>query len=895
MTPERFREIEALYQSARERGADVLATADPELRKVVESLLAQEPSDKSAGHSAAETMTQSIQTAIAVGSQLGPYKIEAVLGAGGMGQVFRAVDTRLARGVAIKISHETFTERFEREARMIAALNHPHICTLYDIGPNYLVMELVEGETIAARLKRGKLSIDETLRYGAQIADALAAAHARGITHRDLKPGNIMLTKAGVKVLDFGLAKSSRDDSLTATNVALGTPAYMAPEQFEAKDCDARTDIYALGLVLFEMASGKRLVQGESPSIKGTPQFSHIVERCLAKDPDERWQSASDVRKELEWARQMNLSPAAAQTAPSGAFRGIAGWIAAGILLLASVWLYFRTSAAPHVMRASIALPGNSINLHSFALSPDGRYVAISAQVNGKLQLWLRSLNAFQAQAMPSTDDGMYPFWSPDSRAIGFFAQGKLKTIAIDGGPAQALCEAPFGRGGTWNRDDVIVFSPTGAVEGLLQKVSAAGGAPTNLSTAKGVYEHPLFLPDGRHYLYSLGTPSAETTGIYLGSLGNPESKRILPDRSGMAFSAGQLLFVRDNTLMAQPLDTSSWQPKGGAIPFAADVSKTSNVDYAPVSASESGLLLYQTGGRLARNQIVWIDRQGKPGETVSAPGGVHNPTLSPDEKLLAFTRQAEGSVDVWIRDLAHETERRFTSTPNAVNGKPVWSPTGDRIVFQSSRTGTRDLYQKPASGGQEEVLLANHDSKIPTHWSHDGRFLLYTQTDPKTKRDIWVIPMEGAKVGEAFPFLHSESNEYLGQLSPNTHWMAYTSDESGQPEVYVRPFPTGQGQLSISLAGGEQPHWRADGKELFFLAADGKMMAVATKTGASLEPGKPQPLFDANLVRPPNEPLLDYDVTADGNRFLLSTTASSSASAVLLNLVTNWDTELKK
>jgi serine/threonine protein kinase len=895
MTPERFREIEALYQSAREHGADVLATADPELRKVVESLLAQEHSDKSLGRSAAET--QSMQTAVAVGSQLGPYKIEAVLGEGGMGQVFRALDTRLARGVAIKVSHEKFTERFEREARMIAALNHPHICTLYDVGPNYLVMELVDGETFAARLKKGKLSIDETLRYGAQIADALATAHARGITHRDLKPGNIMLTKSGVKVLDFGLAKSSRDHSLTATNVALGTPAYMAPEQFEAKDCDARTDIYALGLVLFEMATGRRLVPGDPAIVPDKPQFSHLVDRCLAKDPEDRWQAASDVRKELEWVRQAaSAASSAVVTSParSQVWLSIAVWIAAAVLLLGSTWLYLRAPATAQVLRSTVSLPGKSISLHSFAISPDGRYLAIAAQIGGKRQLWLRALDAFEAQPLPSTDEAMYPFWSPAGRSIGFFAEGKLKTIAINAGTAQTLCDAPFGRGGTWNRDDVIVFSPSGA---KLQRISATGGKPTDLTTAEGGKKHPAFLPDGRHFLYLTFTTSGEQSGIYLGSLDGGENQRVLPDISGLVFAAGQILFIRENALVAQPLDMKTWQPKGGVIPVAAGVSKSTNLDYAPVTASDTGLLLYQTGGELAVSQFSKTDRKGNFLGAEGAPGRVNNPSLSPDDKWLAYTRPSATSVDLWLRNLARGTEQRLAADPNYINGMAFWAPHGDRLVFQSDRNGIEDLYQKTADGSMEELLFANKYIKIPSQWSHDGRFIVYTQNDPKTRRDIWVLPMDGPKRGEPRLFLHSEYNEYLGQLSPDSSWMAYSSDESGRPEVYVKQFPAGQGQLSISLNGGERPHWRADGKELFFVAADGKMMAVPIKFGAdgSLQPGQPEALFDANLVRPPNEPLLDYDVYNDGQRFLLTTTAVGSGSAPMLNLVTNWVAALNK
>ena len=819
-----------------------------------------------------------------IGTRLGPYEITASLGAGGMGAVYRALDTRLGRYVAIKISASEFTGRFQREAQAISALNHPHICTLYDVGPNYLVMELVEGETLAARLKKGKLSLDDTVRLGGQIAAALAEAHSKGITHRDLKPSNVMIARNGAKVLDFGLAKSATDETRTLTQGVMGTPAYMAPEQREGKECDARTDIYSLGLTLREMATGRR----DGPAADLSPQLAHVVERCLAEDPGERWQSASDVRKELEWAGQLAAqSPGAA---PARSRLPFAGWLVAVILLLTGVgaWVYLRP-AASRTIRSAIALPGNSAHVQSFALSPDGRYLAIAAQLNGKHQLWLRALDASEVQPLSSTDNAIYPFWSPDSRFIGFFADGKLKKIAAGGGPSQSLCDAPFGRGGTWNDDDIIVFSPSAAADQKLQRVSAAGGVPVDVTRAVGGYKHPAFLPDGRHFLYMFVAASEQQSGIYLGSLDGKENRRLLPDISGITLAAGRILFIRDNTLVAQPIDLATGEPKGGVTPVAAGVSKTSNVDYAPVTASRTGLLVYQTGGT-AQNQFTWVDRTGMVLGTVGAPGLVDNPLLSRDEKWLAFTRPESQSVDVWLRDLVRGAERRFITVPLYVNGMPQWSPNGDRIVFQSDRLGPNDLYQKAVSGGAEELLLANSQTKLPTQWSRDGRYIVYTETDPKTRRDIWVLPMEGARPGTPASFLHTESNEFLGQLSPDGHWMAYTSDESGQRQVYVRPFPSGQGQWSISLAGGEASRWRGDGQELFFVAAGGKMMAVPVKsTGAAFEAGAPQPLFDANLIQPPNEPIFDYDVTADGKRFLITTTVSGSSSAIL-TLVENWD-----
>jgi dipeptidyl aminopeptidase/acylaminoacyl peptidase len=405
-----------------------------------------------------------------------------------------------------------------------------------------------------------------------------------------------------------------------------------------------------------------------------------------------------------------------------------------------------------------------------------------------------------------------------------------------------------------------------------------------------------VFLPDGRLFFYLWVGASEQQSGIFLGSLDGKENRRILMDTSGIAFAAGRILFIRDDTLVAQSIDVATGEPKGGVIPIASGVSKTANVDYAPVTASRTGLLVYQTGGGLVHNQITWVDRAGKVLGTVGAPGLVHNPALSRDEKWLAYTRPEHKSVDVWLRDLVRGAEQRFLMTPNSVNGFPQWSPKGDRIAFESDRLGgIGNLYLKATSGGEDQLLLANSHNKLPTQWSHDGRFIVYSEIDPKTKRDIWVLPMEGAKAGTPSPFLRSEFNEFHGQLSPDSHWMAYTSDESGQRQVYVRPFPAGPGQWNISLTGGEAPRWRGDGQELFFVAADGKMTAVPVKSmGTKFEPGTPQPLFDANLIEPPNEPILDYDVTADGKRFLIVTTASGSLPATL-NVVENWDADLQK
>ena len=839
------------------------------------------------------TPTETTTAAIGPGTLLGPYQIEAALGQGGMGQVFSAIDTRLGRRVAIKISQERFSDRFEREAKTISSLNHPHICTLYDVGPNYLVMELVAGETLDGRLKAGKLSLQHAIQFGEQIADAMAAAHAQGIVHRDLKPANIMLAKSGVKVLDFGLAKSESDDTLTGVNAVVGTPAYMAPEQRQGKGAGAGADIYALGLMLFEMSTGRRREGREAVHCPENFAFAHIVERCLADDPGERWQSAADVCRELHWASHAKSLAAAPQP------HGLSGWVAwtlvAGIVVLGAVLgrIYLQPKPAAAVLRSTLTLPGESVLIHSFALSPDGRYVAIAAQMTGRRQIWVRALDATEFQPLPGTEEGIYPFWSPDSRFIGFFSDGKLRRIAAGGGPAQAICDAPFGRGGTWNREGVIVFSPSAGPEFQLQRVAAAGGAPVNIThTSDGGLKHPFFFPDGRHFFFTAIAATTERSGIFLGTLDSNESHRLLSDRSGAVFAAGMLLFVRDNNLFAQPVDMPSGQPTGGVIPVAGGVVKTSNIDYAPVTASDTGLLLYQTGGDSRGSQFLWVDRTGKTLEAVGQPGLVNNPELSRDEKRLLFTRPTIGSIDVWMRDLARGTEQRFITSPPFEDGMARWSPTGDSAVFASDRLGHNDLYLK-RSDGQEQSLVVNNFYKMATQWSDDGRFIVYTQVEPQTKRDIWVLPVQGSAAGQPFAFLHTAANEFLGQLSPDSKWIAYTSDESGRREVYVRAFPSGQNPTSISPAGGEAPRWRADGRELFFVAADGRITAVPVKSaGSALELGTPIALFQANLVRSPNEPLIDYDVSSDGKRFLLTTPAAGPTSATL-NLISNWTATL--
>jgi serine/threonine protein kinase len=870
---------------------------------------------------------------LSVGNRLGSYEILAPIGTGGMGEVYRAHDTKLKRDVAMKLLPEEFAQdsgrmaRFEREAEVLASLNHPNIAAIYGIEEGALVMELVEGES-----PKGPLSFEEAWKIASQISDALEYAHEKGIVHRDLKPTNVKVTPEGVvKLLDFGLAKAFTEQTEAAANpersptltigateagVILGTAAYMAPEQAKGKRVNKRADIWAFGVVLYELLTGDRPFKGEDvpdtlaqvltkePDLAKAPRkVQKLLRRCLEKDPKKRLRDIGDVRCLLEEEPQDE----GLHRTRFGTF-GVGSSIAAAVLLIALgvVSLIHFREAPPQkvVLRYTITALENTTNLHSFAISPDGRYLAMAVEVNGTGQLWLRPLDTLQAQPMAGTEDATYPFWSPDSRYIGFFAQGKLKKIPASGGPAQSLCSAPTGLGGTWNRADMIVFTPT-LIGSAIQRVSASGGVPADVISNKGYSLFPAFLADGRHFLYVGYGLSVEQNGIYLASLDGKENRRILPEVSRVVFAAGQLLFIREKTLMVQAFDSTSGRTVGEAFPVAAPAISFSTVTstYAQVTASETGVLLYQRGGNVAANQMAWYDRRGKLLGAIGAPGPVFDPALSPDEKSVVYRRALRASAsisvwDLWLRNLARGVEQRFTTDASA-NVVPLWSPQGDRIGFASNRGGVYNLYQKAANGtGQDELVLASGNNRLPSQWSRDGRFIVYQELYPRTDRDILVLPMEGRKERRPVAFLHSEFNELFGQLSPDSHWMAYTSDESGQREVYVRPFPGGEFQRPISIAGGEQPRWRGDGKELFFEGADGKMMAVAVKATVGIkplfEPGAPQPLFEVHLAQDPTDVIFQYDVTTDGKRFLLNTVVGP-LSAPVINVVVNWDAGLKK
>ena len=878
MSPERLRQIEELYHSARERGAAVLMDADPELRREVEKLLAQdsESGAKLLDQSAENLLVGMTGSRVEAGTQLGPYRIGALLGEGGMGQVFRATDSRLGRSVAIKVLKE-WTGRFEKESRAIAALNHPNICTLYDVGPNYLVMELIEGETLAARLKRGRLSVEQALQLGTQIANAVAAAHVQGIIHRDLKPTNVMLTKTGLKVLDFGLAKSTSDPSQSIQGVVMGTPAYMAPEQLGGAGADSRTDIYALGLILREMLTGRNpdLWEGVPPTLERT------VKRCIENDPDERWQSARDLKWELE-----SIAATAAPRPPRS--RRATLFVSTGLVLLLAAalsYLYFgRQSPRPLLALATISLPEKSRPVF-VAVSPDGRYIAVVLVKNGRQQIWLRPLDSLELTPLPGTDGATNPFWSPDSRFVAFFADAKLRKIERSGGPVQTLCDALAVVGGTWNRNGDILLGALWKV----QRVSEAGGTPSDVPGHLDVTEqYPVFLPDGRHYIATRNNvKDPAQRGLFLGSLDGPESRQILPDVSRAeiidppaAGRAGGVLFTRSGNLMALPFDMKRLQAVGDPVLVAQGIAAING--YPLFAASADGTLAY-ISGQQSNWQFVWRDRDGRPLGSHPNAGGVV--MISPDGKKFAFDYAGE----TYVMELARGVATPLTFGPENTN--PAWSPDGRYIAYDKVGVG---LYRKLASGaGEEELLVPAKNLAVPKSWSPDGNVLVYAQINPGTGADLMAVPVNGDR--KPFPVVQTTATEDQGQFSPDGHWLAYTSNESGQAEVYVIPFPPSPGtKWLVSRGGGAQPRWRRDGKELFYISADSQMMSVEVSTRPTFQSGTPHPMFQSDIVDTGiRTGPISWDLAPDGKRFLIITPNSSETSTA--TVVLNWRQEPAK
>jgi Tol biopolymer transport system component/predicted Ser/Thr protein kinase len=882
---------------------------------------------------------------LAASTRLGPYELIAAVGAGGMGEVYRAKDTRLDRTVAVKVlpahlsSSAESRQRFEREAKTISQLSHPHICALYDVGNQdgieFLVMEYLEGETLADRLLKGALPFEQVLRYGIEIADALDKAHRHGIAHRDLKPGNVMITKSGVKLLDFGLAKAvapvgrasgsaltalptQAGSNLTAEGTILGTFQYMAPEQLEGKEADARTDIFAFGAVLYEMATGKKAFSGQSqaslissimtaepPAISALapmtpPAFDRVVRTCLAKDPDDRWQTAHDAMLELKWVAEGGS--AAGLPAPVVAKRRnrerLAWAVAAFLGAIAATLAFGYARRAPKPLlpvRASILPPAGTIFNPidgPVVLSPDGRQMAFAANdPDGTGSLWIHSLDSLQPHKLDGTGDPYDPFWSPDGRFVGYGAPGGLYKFEVPSGPAQRIADMADGRGCTWNRDNVILFEKTGASP--IFRVSAGGGPVaqvTWLDSSRGEISHwrPQFLPDGKHFLYLARCEPAQNNGIFAGSLGSRKTKRVA-DLNVTAYFAepGYLLFIQDRVLMAQPFDPDELRTTGEPVIVGRDVQYVATWGSAAFSASDSGVLVYQ-GASPATRQLVWLDRSGR---KIADLGGeseyADDPRLSPDESQVAIRRvdPMTRSADIWILDVRRGIGSRFTFDA-ARESDPVWSADGRHIFFSSNKAGIGDLYEKDASGAGSDKLLVKSDRwKEPLDVSPDGRWLAYRVADPAHAIDIWLLSLSGD--GKTSPLIATPFTENSLRFSPDGRWFAYESNETGRREVFVQPFPVTGQKWQVSTNGGASPRWMKGGRELMYFEPPEMRKVVDVSTTPSFQTSVPRDLFATPRAQ-------GSAVTRDGEKFLFNLPAASTAPNPM-TLVLNWFAGLKK
>ena len=889
---------------------------------------------------------------LASGTRLGPYEILSPIGAGGMGEVYRARDARLGRDVAVKVlpTHLTadpdLKARFEREARAISQLTHPHICTLYDVGNEggveYLVMELLEGQTLADRLARGPLPLDQTFRFGAEIADALDRAHRAGIVHRDLKPGNVMLTKSGVKLLDFGLAKTARTTAapaelsalptetapppLTARGTVMGTIPYMSPEQLEGKEADARSDIFAFGCVLYEMATGRRAFTGASQAslvssilrddpepvssitLATPPALDRVVKTCLAKDPEDRWQSARDVMSELRWIAEAGpQAEAPAAAAPRRRRRGRIAWgIAAAAILAVAGWmasgLLRRARPAPMV-RFEVTPPPAGRFGYGLALSPDGSQLVFEGAGAGVAMLYLRRLSSTEVRELPGTEGATFPFWSPDGTRLGFFAHGSLQSYDLSTGATRMLALAANGRGGSWSRDGLILFAPdTGSA---LFRVSSEGGAAVpetelDARAAEGTHRWPVFLPDGRHYLFLVRAGGSVKSGIYAGTLGSKKKMLVVESASMPAYSApGYLLYVRQKSLVAQRFDAASRKVAGRPVTIATDVptlGETQPNGYARFAVSAGGVLAVRSGVANV-SQFTWFDREGKRLSSVGSTGEQDEPALSPDGRYVVFERNdpAVGQNDLWKLDLAREIETRLTFE-RGTETTGTWSRDGKTLVYASGANAglLNEIDRIGAAGAGDKEALLRIDSKevFPDAISPDGKFLLYEDQSPGASLELMVLPLEPR--GKPTVFLATPFHEAHGQFSPDGRWVSYTSNESGREEVYVRPFPSGDEKWQVSADGGDQAFWKADGTEIYYLSQQQKIVAVPVdRRGPGISFGAPHALFP---VRVPTWNVTlsrsGYVPAHDGTRFLVNEVAEGAQRSPIL-VTTNWTAEL--
>jgi serine/threonine protein kinase len=873
---------------------------------------------------------------LSTGDKLGPYEILAPIGAGGMGDVYKARDTRLDRIVAIKVSKTEFSERFEREARAVAALNHPNICTLHDVGSNYLVMEYIGGTPL-----KGPLPLDQALKYAAQICDALDAAHKKGIVHRDLKPANILVTKSGIKLLDFGLAKIGQtvkplDDAtltmaLTGKNEILGTLYYMSPEQLQSQatgqEIDGRSDIFSFGLVLYEIVTGKRAFEGSSPASViaaimerpapsitdvAPPALDRVLKRCLEKDPDNRWQSARDLKSALELVTaDMETRASASVSELSGAARRPVRlpWAIAAVLTLttaALAWVHFTAAPpSPEPVRFQILPPEKQIFSEFLAISPDGRKLAfLTLDINNRSILWVRPLDSVDAKRLsgPGENNVSSPFWSPDSRVIAYFADGKLKKIDSAIGDTQIICDAPGFRGASWSNKGVIAFGAAMGGSTGLWTVPETGGTPKAATAgSNGVRYNPSFLPDGEHFLYG-DVKGNRDPAVYLGSISLPLDRQSTEPLLATPFQAefapfaprgsrGHLLFVRDAALLAQPFDAADGRLSGEPAPVVNSVSNGETIGgpilgIAGFSVSENGVLAYRSGtGRAFR--LTWLDRSGKP---LGTPGGAAQFTevqLSPDGRRLAGITGG----DIWILDLERNIPTRFTFDGMG-NRSPVWSPDGSKIAYATSTGASRAIWAKPISGGEPQMLFQSDQPAVPSDWTKDGQNLILTVSNKETGADVVRLPLTGARTPA--PLVRTKFQEGQASVSPDGKWLLYVSLESGNNQTYVRRFPSGEGKWVISEGQGVEARWSADGHKIYY-RHQGSIMEVDVKPGADFVPSTPKPVMDVSIVgaggfdRNPA-----WTVNPDGSRFLGMVEQKSDAPDTI-NVILNWQSALKK
>jgi len=860
--------------------------------------------------------------------QIAHYRITGKIGAGGMGEVYRATDTKLGREVALKVLPNAVADdperlaRFEREAKALASLNHPNIAQIYGVENRTLVMELVEGEAL-----RGPLPMALALEYARQIAEGLEAAHEKGIIHRDLKPANVKVTPAGVvKVLDFGLAAVAPSSSAAAdpnnsptltlaateAGVIMGTAAYMSPEQAAGKPVDKRSDIWSFGVVLWEMLSGKRLFQGETVThtlaavLTQEPDWTRLpastpagirrlLKRCLTRERKNRLPDMGSARLEIQEALVGNVAePRAAVPKRTGAI----AWAAAAICAaaaLALAWLHFgRPTPELHVLKVSVSPPEKSRFAADMipAVSPDGRRIVFAAIVDGKDSLWIRDTDSLLARMLPGTDGAAFPFWSPDSRFVAFFANDKLKKIDAAGGPVLTLCDAAEGEGGSWNQAGVIIFAAT--TDSILFRVAATGGNPTPITALDGAnlensHRFPWFLPDGRQFLYTVRSNDAERNGVYVASLASQGCRRLFAASSNAVYAPpGYLLFTRSGTLMAQPFDPGKAVSKGEPFPIAEQVDWQGSRTQSQFSVSQNGVLAYISGGNARNVQLTWFDRSGNAIGVLGTPGVLIQPAIAPDGRSVVVDRldPQTGFYDLWLHDLARGTVSRLTFQ-SKTNDSPVWSPDGREIVFSSTRDGIRNLYRRAVFAGPDEVLDQEPRRKWADDWSRDGQYLIEDVIAPKTSSDIWVVPLSGNR--RPFPFVQTSFDESHGRLSPNGRWLAYSSNETERDEIYVQTFPTHAAKWQVSTKGGVRPVWSRNGAELFFISPDRKLMAVEVKTvGDQFAASVPKPLFPVRLGSD-----AWFDVNQEGH-FLIPSQVDALAEAPM-TLVVNWAAGLKK